>query len=565
MNNEETVPVEPGRERVIAGRYRLLAPLGEGGMGTVWRAHDEVLQREVAVKEVRAPAGLPAPDVERMYTRLEREAWAAARVTHPNVVTVFDVATEDGRPWIVMELVRGESLADLLDKGPLGPARAAEIGAGILAALRAAHAAGVLHRDVKPANVLLAADGRVVLTDFGIATVEGDSSLTRTGEVIGSPEYLPPERALGRTPGPESDLWSLGVLLYAAVEGISPYRQNTPLSTLRAIVDDELPPARRAGPLGSVIEGLLRKEPADRTPAEQAEKNLRLVAAGGTPAVAATPTVVDTPLAEDPRIPRAQDAPTASEPPTAGTVASSPAGTAATPATPAPAVVTGAPEFAPTVTGAPAQSAPTHSTPHTPPAPEAPRRNRSISAVLVAGAVACVVGIAGLGYALTGQGNDGTADPNRATASSSPSQSADSGSKDVAEPAAAPSADEQEQEQAGAQMIRVTVTGANTTYSGACPPPAEQAPTFTVTFAVDQAPAQLTYRWVSKDGSVVDREWRTVTFPAGGDRTGQDTVRLTAWQKSGTFQSEIGVQVKGPELTSSNTVPFSITCTDAGA
>ncbi|MFD3315156.1 protein kinase [Streptomyces sp. NPDC058694] len=569
MNNEETVPVEPGRERVIAGRYRLLAPLGEGGMGTVWRAHDEVLQREVAVKEVRAPAGLPAPDVERMYTRLEREAWAAARVTHPNVVTVFDVATEDGRPWIVMELVRGESLADLLDKGSLGPARAAEIGAGILAALRAAHAAGVLHRDVKPANVLLAADGRVVLTDFGIATVEGDSSLTRTGEVIGSPEYLPPERALGRTPGPESDLWSLGVLLYAAVEGISPYRQNTPLSTLRAIVDDELPPARRAGPLGSVIEGLLRKEPADRTPAEQAEKNLRLVAAGGTPAVAATPTVVDTPLAEDPRIPRAQDAPTAAEPPTAGTVASSPAGTAATPATPAPTpappVVTGTPESAPTVTGAPAQSAPTHSTPHTPPAPEAPRRNRSISAVLVAGAVACVVGIAGLGYALTGKGDNGTADPNRATASGSPSQSAESGSKDDAEPAAAPSADEQEQEQAGAQMIRVTVTGANTTYSGACPPPAEQAPTFTVTFAVDQAPAQLTYRWVSKDGSVVDREWRTVTFPAGGDRTGQDTVRLTAWQKSGTFQSEIGVQVKGPELTSSNTVPFSITCTDAGA
>ncbi|MCX4902844.1 serine/threonine-protein kinase [Streptomyces sp. NBC_00878] len=565
MNNEETVPVEPGPERVIAGRYRLLSPLGEGGMGTVWRAHDEVLQREVAVKEVRAPAGLPAPDVERMYTRLEREAWAAARVTHPNVVTVFDVATEDGRPWIVMELVRGQSLADLLHQGPLSPARAAEIGAEILAALRAAHAAGVLHRDVKPANVLLAGGGRVVLTDFGIATVEGDSSLTRTGEVIGSPEYLPPERALGRNPGPESDLWSLGVLLYAAVEGISPYRQDTPLSTLRAIVDEKLPPARRAGPLGSVIEGLLRKEPTDRTPAEQAEKTLRLVASGGTPEVPATPTVVDTPLAEDPRISRAQDAPAAAELPTAGTVASSSAGTAAAPPTPTPAVVTGAPESAPTVTGGPAQPVPTHSASKTPPAPEAPRHSRRITAVLVAGAVACVMGIAGLGYALTGQGDDGTADPNRATATGSPSTSADGSSKDDAEPAAAPSADQQEQESAGSQMIRVTVTGASTTYSGACPPPAEQAPTFTVTFAVDQAPAELTYRWVSKDGSVVDREWRTVTFPEGGDRTGQDTVRLTAWHKSGTFKSEIGVQVKGPELTSSNTVPFSITCTDAGA
>jgi len=561
MNNEETVPVEPGRERVIAGRYRLLSPLGEGGMGTVWRAHDDVLQREVAVKEVRAPAGLPAPDVERMYTRLEREAWAAARVTHPNVVTVFDVATEDGRPWIVMELVRGQSLADLLDQGPLSPARAAEIGAEILAALRAAHTAGVLHRDVKPANVLIAGDGRVVLTDFGIATVEGDSSLTRTGEVIGSPEYLPPERALGRSPGPESDLWSLGVLLYAAVEGISPYRQDTPLSTLRAIVDDELPPARRAGPLGSVIEGLLRKEPTDRTPAEQAEKNLRLVAAGGTPEVPATPTVVDTPLAEDPRIPRAQDAPAAAVLPTAGTAAATP--------TPTPTVATDTPASAPTVTGGPVQPVPTDSAPSTPPDPEDRRHSRRISAVLVAGAVACVMGIAGLGYALSGQGDDGTADPNRANAtgspSASPSTNADGGSKDDAEPAAAPSPDQQEQESAGAQMIRVTVTGANTTYSGACPPPAEQAPTFTVTFAVDQAPAELTYRWVSKDGSVVDREWRTVTFPAGGDRTGQDTVRLTAWHESGTFKSEIGVQVKGPELTSSNTVPFSITCTDAGA
>ncbi|MDX3411436.1 serine/threonine-protein kinase, partial [Streptomyces sp. ME02-6977A] len=275
---------EPDGERVIAGRYRLLSPLGEGGMGTVWRARDEVLRREVAVKEVRAPAGLSQPDVGRMYARLEREAWAAARISHPNVVTVYDVATDGGRPWIVMELVRGLSLADLLDaEGPLEPRRAALIGAEVLAALRAAHAAGVLHRDVKPANVLLANDGRVVLTDFGIARVEGSEALTMTGEVVGSPEFLAPERALGRTPGAASDLWSLGVLLYATVEGVSPFRQGTPLSTLRAIVDEAVPPPRRAGALGPVVEGLLRKDPAERLPAEEAERALRLVGAGGAP------------------------------------------------------------------------------------------------------------------------------------------------------------------------------------------------------------------------------------------------------------------------------------------
>src|SRR3954447_11419270 len=281
---------EEPRERVIAGRYRLLPPLGEGGMGTVWRARDEVLHREVAVKEVRAPHGLATSEVERLYARLEREAWAAARVANRNVVTVYDVATQDGRPWIVMELVRGVSLADALEaEGPLDPRRAAGVGAEVLAALRAAHAAGALHRDVKPANVLLSNDGRVVLTDFGIATVEGSSALTMTGEVIGSPEFLAPERALGRTPGPESDLWSLGVLLYAAVEGNSPFRQNTPLSTLRAIVDEPLPPPRRAGPLTPVIEGLLRKDPAERLSAERAEQDLRLVGAGGTPSGGSTP------------------------------------------------------------------------------------------------------------------------------------------------------------------------------------------------------------------------------------------------------------------------------------
>lgn len=235
--------------RTISGRYRLLSSLGMGGMGTVWRAYDEVLQREVAVKEVRAPIELAAPEIERMNARLEREAWAAARISHPNVVTVYDVAKDDGRPWIVMELIRGSSMADLLKAdGALTPQRAAHVAVEVLAALRAAHAAGVLHRDVKPANVLLARDGRVVLTDFGIAMVEGTSALTMAGEMVGSPEFLAPERALGQQPGPASDLWSLGILLYAAVEGHSPFRQTTPLITLRAIVEEDLPPARRAGP-----------------------------------------------------------------------------------------------------------------------------------------------------------------------------------------------------------------------------------------------------------------------------------------------------------------------------
>lgn len=203
MQDQDAVSPDASDERVVAGRYRLLSPLGAGGMGTVWRARDEMLRREVAVKEVRAPAGLPAAKVERMYTRLEREAWAAARITGRNVITVHDVVTDAGRPWIVMEFVRGRSLGELIaSEGALTPWEAARIGAEVLAALRSAHEAGVLHRDVKPANVLLSQDERVILTDFGIAMVQGDTALTLTGEVVGSPEYLAPEQALGRTPGP---------------------------------------------------------------------------------------------------------------------------------------------------------------------------------------------------------------------------------------------------------------------------------------------------------------------------------------------------------------------------
>ncbi|MET8451596.1 protein kinase [Streptomyces sp. NPDC005209] len=515
---------EPGSERVIAGRYRLLSPLGEGGMGTVWRARDEVLHREVAVKEVRAPAGLSGPEVERMYARLEREAWAAARVAHRNVVTVYDVAAQDGRPWIVMELVRGLSLADQLEaQGPLSPQGAASIGAEVLAALRAAHAAGVLHRDVKPANVLLANDGRVVLTDFGIAMVEGSSALTMTGEVIGSPEFLAPERALGRTPGPESDLWSLGVLLYAAVEGNSPFRQDTPLSTLRAVVDEELPAPRRAGPLATVIQGLLRKDPVERLPADQAERDLRLIAAGGAP--------------------RADTAPVASYAPTAPTVMAPPQRQSPTPPMPVP-----------------TRPGPTATTSADP-----PERGRRAAVVLVAGLVALALALAGLTYALLNHGNghdgnnagSGTTDSKSGSSLSSPAPSRTTDSNTGAPP---PTPSSTPPSSTPAQSVHVTLTGENTDYSGDCPPPTAQAPAFTATFTVGRLPARVEYRWVVKDGSVSDAGWKTLSFPADGDRTQQDKVIVTTYSAGGTIENAISVEVRGPVHTTSNSVPFSVTC-----
>jgi serine/threonine protein kinase len=203
---------------LVAGRYRLIEPLGVGGMGRVWRARDEILSRDVAVKEIIPPEELLARERDGIRRRTLREARAAARLSHPNVVRVYDVFEADDRPWIVMEYVPSRSLMEVLaEDGPLSPERAAAIGLGVLAALRAAHRAGVMHRDVKPSNVLLGDDGRVVLTDFGIATVEGDSTVTRTGLVLGSPAYISPERAREGLAGPASDLWSLGATLYAAV------------------------------------------------------------------------------------------------------------------------------------------------------------------------------------------------------------------------------------------------------------------------------------------------------------------------------------------------------------
>jgi len=275
---------EPTTEaRVVSGRYRLLSPVGTGGMGTVWRAEDLVLAREVAVKEVTYPAGLSHAEREILRERTRREARAAARLDHPSAVTVFDVVEEDGRPFLVMELVVARTLAEVVrDDGPLTPARTAEVGLAVLGALQAAHARGIVHRDVKPGNVLLRppeqGDGRVVLTDFGIATSTGDSSLTSTGLLLGSPSYIAPERARGEPPGAPSDLWSLGATLFTAVEGRPPYDRGEPMSTLTAVVTDDREAYAAAGPLIPVLDGLLEADPQRRLSHEAARAQLRLVA-----------------------------------------------------------------------------------------------------------------------------------------------------------------------------------------------------------------------------------------------------------------------------------------------
>ncbi|MFJ3497878.1 serine/threonine-protein kinase [Streptomyces sp. NPDC086091] len=563
MHDQDGIAPDKDGEALVAGRYRLLSRLGEGGMGTVWRARDEVLHREVAVKEVRASAALTEELTQRLYSRMEREAWAAARVNARGVVTVYDVATHDERPWIVMELVSGESLADRIGaKGALPPREVARIGAEVLAALRAAHNAGVLHRDVKPANVLLAEDGRVVLTDFGIATIEGDTALTMTGEVIGSPEYLAPERALGRDPGPASDLWSLGALLYTAVQGRSPFRRTSALATLRAVVDEELPPAHKAGPLKAVIDGLMTKDPATRTTAEAAARELGAVLYG-TPA---PDTATLTTAVPDTAVPDTDETATAALPAeetaTAGVTAvdgvtavegvpagptgpvTGPTATVQAPAAPAapaaaPTVPTPTPTPTPTAQNpvpaavpAPVPSAVPEHAPHTP-APSAPASRGRRTGLLIAAAVTALALIGGgVGYALMGDGGD---------------DGKDAGGK-----------------AGGNNPVSVTVRGQATTYSGACPAPQGQAPWFTATFTAAQQPTQISYRWVSANGSVVDKEWRTLSFRADDPSTHEETVRLTTYAQEGTLSSAMAVEIKAPFGTVSNSVPFSVTCGSVG-
>src|SRR4051794_24139176 len=271
---ESTAPPDTDGQ-LLAGRYRLGRVLGRGGMGTVWTAHDEMLGRDVAVKEVTPPPELTDEQRDVIRRRMLREARAAARISHPSAVTVYDGVEQDVRPWIVMQLLPPRTLADLIAaSGPLPPAAVAAIGLDLVNALQAAHRAGVLHRDVKPANVMLA-EGRAVLTDFGIALVDEDPALTSTGMLVGSPAFMAPERARGERPTPASDLWSLGATLFAAVEGDPPFRRDGQLPTLSALLTEPAPPAVHAGPLQPVLAALLQRDPARRPDADHTRRLLK--------------------------------------------------------------------------------------------------------------------------------------------------------------------------------------------------------------------------------------------------------------------------------------------------
>ncbi|GAB1515191.1 serine/threonine-protein kinase [Actinophytocola sp. KF-1] len=303
---------QPGR--VVDGRFELLERLGAGGMGTVWRARDIGLQREVAIKEVRpADAAMvennPALAAQQRE-RVLRESRALARLQHPNVVSIYQIieSPDSPYPWIVMELVRGTSLESRLHEGALTPAEAARIGRDVLAALRAAHTAGILHRDVKPGNVLLRPDGSAVLTDFGIAALHDSTQLTATGDVIGSPEYIAPERLRGDETQTASDFWSLAMLLYVAVEGYHPMRRASTMATLAAVMTEPVPPPRRAGALGATLRAVLVPDPAARPTGDQLDRMLAAVE-HGTPVPAGAPTPAGPAFAAPPAYPPSQSGP----------------------------------------------------------------------------------------------------------------------------------------------------------------------------------------------------------------------------------------------------------------
>ncbi|GAA2383199.1 serine/threonine-protein kinase [Nonomuraea africana] len=277
----------------LAGRYTLIRPLGSGGMGKVWLARDEMLDREVAVKELTLPEGLDEQGRAEAVARAAREAQATAQLRHPGVVALHDVLVEYGRPWLIMELLRGRTLGEAIAQdGPLPPATVARIGADVLEALTAAHARGLQHRDVKPGNVFLTDSGRVVLTDFGIARQEGQATLTQAGLMIGSPGFIAPERLEGEPGGPASDLWSLGATLFAAAEGVAVY-EGTAMERIQATLTLPPRPPRRSGPLAPVLTAMMARHPAARPDPWSTVHALRQVAAGqeAPPLAGQDPTV----------------------------------------------------------------------------------------------------------------------------------------------------------------------------------------------------------------------------------------------------------------------------------
>ncbi|WP_443073383.1 protein kinase domain-containing protein [Streptomyces sp. NBC_01451] len=452
---EGTTDGTAGSGRLLAGRYRVVGRLGRGGMGIVWRAVDEVLGREVAVKELRTFTDAAAPELAALRLRMQREARAAARIRHPGVVAVHDVTEVDGRPLIVMELVNGRSLDDVLsERGTLDPHEAAGIGAQVMDALAAAHRVGVLHRDVKPGNILLEASGRVVLTDFGIATMEdpGDGSathLTRSGELVGSLDYLAPERAQGKEFGPASDIWALGATLYAAVEGTSPFRRTSTWSTLTAIVAEPLPDPRQAGALAPVLRQLMAKGPEERPDAETA-RGLLAAVASATSGATDTPTTglrsygpVAAGASEAPGVAEAPEAGAdgeadkaaasgaPSEPPGSGPAErTSPAPGAAQPQQVPPGfgppepMTSGTPGFGPAgYPAAPGAPDPGHlaaPTTFSDPAPASARPRRRGRALLAAVAVTVVLAAAGVTVALVGGEDDSEASTRPVASEDSP-------------------------------------------------------------------------------------------------------------------------------------------------
>ena len=403
-----TVPANRlAHHQVVADRYELLDAVGRGGFGVVWRACDTLLERHVAVKEIHIPGFLSEQDRADLREKVLKEARAAARLDHPGAVTVYDVIDDDGHPVIVMELVEAPNLSELVARdGPLPPAKAAEIGLQVLDVLDAAHERGIVHRDVKPANVMVAESGRVRLGDFGVAAILDDPTVSTSGAITGSPAYMAPEQATNTGAVPESDLWSLGATLYFAVEGEPPFDKGAPVPTLASIVQDPPRPATRAGALRPVLDGLLVKDPHARLTAAQLRDRLAQVATAGPVAAPSVATRShDTALLEMPVVVEEEaDPPVAAAPPPP-------------PAAPPP---------------PPAASAPR---PVAPPGPVAPPAARSGSRRGWAVGLAALVVVALVALLLVSRGGDSPS-PTPAASSGSPSTSAPASAKSPATTAA---------------------------------------------------------------------------------------------------------------------------------